>query len=257
MKQVGICSDCPQSGKTTCSRSSCRAPARPLGRLARDQVGVVRVPDDRIDRLAALFQPKKTTLHADPVRRQRRRPGTAAQAAARAPTCSPACATATRWWPWCATSRTRRSRRRGVDPDARSARPRGRTDPQRPGDRRDPDRAHREGTADRQEAGRARARAAGALRDGARVRTAAARRVFDADEDRSSCAASNFFRGSRCWWCTTRTIARPAPLPARRAGRAGRGAAALTSSGRSWRCPPRSAPRSAPRWGSKRTGCRS
>jgi hypothetical protein len=62
MKQVGLLG-LPQSGKTTLFEIlllGAGAAASGGGR-DRDQVGVVKVPDPRIDRLAALYQPKKTT----------------------------------------------------------------------------------------------------------------------------------------------------------------------------------------------------
>lgn len=62
MKQVGLLG-LPQSGKSTLFEvllQGAGAPASSSG-STRDQIGVVRVPDARIDRLAAMFQPKKTT----------------------------------------------------------------------------------------------------------------------------------------------------------------------------------------------------
>lgn len=62
MKRVGILG-LPQSGKTTLFEilmQGAGATAQP-GAAARDRVGVVKVPDTRIDQLSALFQPKKTT----------------------------------------------------------------------------------------------------------------------------------------------------------------------------------------------------
>jgi hypothetical protein len=62
MQTVGLLG-LPGSGKTTLFEILLQGAgaAVPPGRAARDQVGVVRVPDPRIDRLSALFQPKKTT----------------------------------------------------------------------------------------------------------------------------------------------------------------------------------------------------
>jgi GTP-binding protein YchF len=61
MKRVGILG-LPQSGKSTLFEILMQgAGAAGGGTPGRDQVGVVRVPDPRVDRLSALFQPKKTT----------------------------------------------------------------------------------------------------------------------------------------------------------------------------------------------------
>jgi ribosome-binding ATPase len=63
MKRVGILG-LPQSGKTTLFEILMQGAghAATAGRgAARDLVGVVRVPDARVDKLAALYQPKKTT----------------------------------------------------------------------------------------------------------------------------------------------------------------------------------------------------
>ena len=59
MKRVGILG-LPQSGKTTVFEILMQG-AGHGGPSGREQVGVVRVPDERIDRLAALYRPKKTT----------------------------------------------------------------------------------------------------------------------------------------------------------------------------------------------------
>ena len=59
MKRVGILG-LPGSGKTTVFQILVQGAGNPVP-AARDQVGVVRVPDERIDRLAALYRPKKTT----------------------------------------------------------------------------------------------------------------------------------------------------------------------------------------------------
>ena len=61
MKRVGILG-LPQSGKSTVFEilmqgAGASAPAS----QARERVGVVRVPDERVDRLSAMFEPKKTT----------------------------------------------------------------------------------------------------------------------------------------------------------------------------------------------------
>jgi GTP-binding protein YchF len=51
----------PQSGKSTLFEILvASAPARAAG-ARKDQVGVVRVPDERVDRLSAMYAPKKTT----------------------------------------------------------------------------------------------------------------------------------------------------------------------------------------------------
>lgn len=63
MKRVGILG-LPQSGKTTVFEILMQGAgaAAPAGAAAKDRVGVVKVPDERIDRLTAMFSPKKTTL---------------------------------------------------------------------------------------------------------------------------------------------------------------------------------------------------
>ena len=58
MKRVGILG-LPQAGKTTLFQilmqgAGSAAPGR-------EQIGVVRVPDPRVDQLSMLYQPKKTT----------------------------------------------------------------------------------------------------------------------------------------------------------------------------------------------------
>ena len=61
MKRVGILG-LPRSGKSTLFEILLLgAGAAPGAAAGRDQVGVVRVPDPRVDRLSALYQPKKTT----------------------------------------------------------------------------------------------------------------------------------------------------------------------------------------------------
>jgi len=62
MKRVGILG-LPQSGKTTLFEILMQGAgaAAPPGASAKDRVGVLKVPDPRIDRLSAMFQPKKTT----------------------------------------------------------------------------------------------------------------------------------------------------------------------------------------------------
>ncbi|MBI1798724.1 MAG: redox-regulated ATPase YchF [Candidatus Eisenbacteria bacterium] len=58
MKRVGILG-LPQSGKTTLFQILMQGAGS--ASPSREQVGVVRVPDERVDRLSALYQPKKTT----------------------------------------------------------------------------------------------------------------------------------------------------------------------------------------------------
>ena len=61
MKRVGILG-LPQSGKSTVFEILTQgAGSAAAGGGSKDHVGMVRVPDERIDRLALLFKPKKTT----------------------------------------------------------------------------------------------------------------------------------------------------------------------------------------------------
>src|SRR5204863_1545973 len=62
MKRAGILG-LPRSGKTTLFEILMQGAgsADSAGTKAREQVGVVRVPDERVDRLSAFYQPKKTT----------------------------------------------------------------------------------------------------------------------------------------------------------------------------------------------------
>jgi GTP-binding protein YchF len=61
MKRVGILG-LPQSGKSTVFELLLAgAGAHATGAPGREHVGVVRVPDERVDRLSRLYQPKKTT----------------------------------------------------------------------------------------------------------------------------------------------------------------------------------------------------
>jgi GTP-binding protein YchF len=61
MKQVGILG-LPGSGKTTVFQILTQgAGVSAQGPTGRDHVGVVRVPDERVDRLSAIYRPKKTT----------------------------------------------------------------------------------------------------------------------------------------------------------------------------------------------------
>lgn len=61
MKSVGILG-LPQSGKTTLFEILMQgAGSSPPDSGAREHVGIVRVPDPRVDRLSALYTPKKTT----------------------------------------------------------------------------------------------------------------------------------------------------------------------------------------------------
>lgn len=59
MKSVGILG-LPQSGKSTVFGILTEGSGGPAGGGSRDQVGMVRVPDERVGRLVALFKPKKT-----------------------------------------------------------------------------------------------------------------------------------------------------------------------------------------------------
>ena len=61
MKRVGILG-LPRSGKSTLFEVLLRgAGAQAAASSGREQIGVVRVPDERVDRLSALYSPKKTT----------------------------------------------------------------------------------------------------------------------------------------------------------------------------------------------------
>lgn len=61
MKRVGILG-LPQAGKTTLFEVLVQgAGASSSGGHGREQVGVVKVPDERIDRLSQMYRPKKTT----------------------------------------------------------------------------------------------------------------------------------------------------------------------------------------------------
>lgn len=60
MKRVGILG-LPQSGKTTLFEILLEGAGASPAAAGREAVGVVKVPDERVDRLAALYQPKKTT----------------------------------------------------------------------------------------------------------------------------------------------------------------------------------------------------
>jgi GTP-binding protein YchF len=59
LKSVGILG-LPRSGKTTLFEILMQGAAAAAG--AREAIGMVKVPDNRIDRLSQLYQPKKTTL---------------------------------------------------------------------------------------------------------------------------------------------------------------------------------------------------
>lgn len=59
MKRVGILG-LPQSGKTTVFEILMQGAGHGAA-MGREHLGVVRVPDERIDRLSALYKPKKTT----------------------------------------------------------------------------------------------------------------------------------------------------------------------------------------------------
>jgi GTP-binding protein YchF len=60
MKRVGILG-LPQSGKSTVFEILMQGAGGGAAGPSRDQMGTVRVPDQRIDQLSALFKPKKTT----------------------------------------------------------------------------------------------------------------------------------------------------------------------------------------------------
>jgi GTP-binding protein YchF len=61
VKRVGILG-LPRSGKTTLFEILLQgAGSSSPAASGREQIGIVRVPDERVDRLSALFQPKKTT----------------------------------------------------------------------------------------------------------------------------------------------------------------------------------------------------
>jgi GTP-binding protein YchF len=60
MKRVGILG-LPQSGKSTVFEILMQGAGNSPAAASRDQVGMVRVPDSRVDQLAQLFKPKKTT----------------------------------------------------------------------------------------------------------------------------------------------------------------------------------------------------
>src|SRR5262245_48914298 len=61
MKRVGILG-LPQSGKTTLFEILMQGAGHAAPDTSgRGRIGVVRVPDERVDRLAALYRPKKTT----------------------------------------------------------------------------------------------------------------------------------------------------------------------------------------------------
>ena len=60
MQRIGILG-LPRSGKTTVFEVLMQGAGAHAAQAGREQVGVVRVPDERVDRLSAIFQPKKTT----------------------------------------------------------------------------------------------------------------------------------------------------------------------------------------------------
>ena len=60
MKRVGILG-LPQAGKSTLFEILLAASGAQASQQGREAIGVIRVPDDRVDRLSELYQPKKTT----------------------------------------------------------------------------------------------------------------------------------------------------------------------------------------------------
>ncbi len=60
MQRIGILG-LPRSGKTTLFEILMQAAGAHAAQAGREQVGVVRVPDERVDKLSAVCQPKKTT----------------------------------------------------------------------------------------------------------------------------------------------------------------------------------------------------
>jgi len=60
MQRIGILG-LPRSGKSTLFEILMQGAGAHAAQSGREQLGVVRVPDERVDRLAAIFQPKKTT----------------------------------------------------------------------------------------------------------------------------------------------------------------------------------------------------
>jgi hypothetical protein len=61
MQRIGILG-LPRSGKSTLFEVLMQGAGAHAAQAGREQLGVVRVPDERVDRLAAIFQPKKRTL---------------------------------------------------------------------------------------------------------------------------------------------------------------------------------------------------
>lgn len=60
MQRIGILG-LPRSGKSTVFEVLMQGAGAHAAQAGREQLGVVRVPDERVDRLAAIFLPKKTT----------------------------------------------------------------------------------------------------------------------------------------------------------------------------------------------------
>jgi GTP-binding protein YchF len=60
MQRIGILG-LPRSGKTTLFEILIQSAGAHAAHVGREQMGVVRVPDERLDRLAAVVQPKRTT----------------------------------------------------------------------------------------------------------------------------------------------------------------------------------------------------
>jgi len=60
MQRIGILG-LPRSGKSTLFEILMQGAGAHAAQAGREQLGVVRVPDERVDRLSAIFQPRKTT----------------------------------------------------------------------------------------------------------------------------------------------------------------------------------------------------
>ena len=186
--------------------------------------GVVKVPDERLDRLAEIFKPKKI-VHADvtyvdlPAPPPRPR-ATSGPRSCR-PSISPGCATRTRCSTSCARSRTPRAAAPGGlgRPGARPRAPRPRVHPRRPRDGRSPPRAapgERAATARRPSARRTSARRSilRAPQARARGRPPDPRRRRSTTTRRRRSAASGSSPRSRCSCCSTSARATSRARPA-------------------------------------------